>query len=510
MMVVLGVTVLFLTWWCTEFAGTMVLPLGGKEYEQMREAILKAEHQYALGGKVFLSPEEQQADQVLVELKKRELQSASGVRIPSAMHFFEAKPLIEASGMFKVLKTMPKGAVLHLHNSAAVSSSWIIQNLTYRGEAKLCTQNGRHYFTVRSQSYCPANQTRVINEMRKEWTDGPGSFDRWLETLINLKLKPRKPSATVDDIWKDFESCFDAMKGFLQYKPFFEAYHRRLLHEFHRDNVCYLELRVSFPRLIDADGKEYGPVEVGYILYRLVIEFRRQNPTFHGVKLILAKHRNMTDDDLANALKLYESLTTTLRGFVVGFDLVGQEDPQRSLKSFAPTLLRSSSLETPPRYFFHAGESVSYYTEADQNLVDAILLDTRRIGHGYSLFKHPILWHAVRRKQIVLEVCPISNQVLGLVQDLRNHPGSFYATQNIPMVIASDDPGFWDAVGVSYDYYYAFMAMAPSAGLGFLKQLVWDSIKYSAISEEERQNITTALQHQWHEFVQGLINGSAT
>uniref|UniRef100_A0AAG5D119 Adenosine deaminase domain-containing protein n=2 Tax=Anopheles atroparvus TaxID=41427 RepID=A0AAG5D119_ANOAO len=154
--------------------------------------------------------------------------------------------------------------------------------------------------------------------------------------------------------------------------------------------------------------------------------------------------------------------------------------------------------------------SVSYYTEADENVIDAVLLNTRRIGHGYALFKHPILWHAVRRKQIVVEVCPISNQVLGLVRDLRNHPASFYAAQNIPITIASDDPGFWDAVGVSYDYYYAFMAIAPNAGLGFLKQLVWDSLKFSTISAEERLNITTTMEKQWAMFIAELSRGNFT
>lgn len=48
-----------------------------------------------------------------------------------------------------MLKAMPKGSVLHLHNTAAVSSKWVIKNLTYRSEAKLCEVNGTVFFTVR-------------------------------------------------------------------------------------------------------------------------------------------------------------------------------------------------------------------------------------------------------------------------------------------------------------------------------------------------------------------------
>lgn len=112
------------------------------------------------------------------------------------------------------------------------------------------------------------------------------------------------------------------------------------------------------------------------------------------------------------------------------------------------------------------------------NLIEAVLLNTHRIGHGYALFKHPVLWNAVRARNIGIEVCPISNQVLNLVRDLRNHPGAFYVSENMPMIISNDDPGFWNAKALSYDFYYAFMSFAPvNAGLKTLKQLALNSIK---------------------------------
>lgn len=115
----------------------------------------------------------------------------------------------------------------------------------------------------------------------------------------------------------------------------------------------------------------------------------------------------------------------------------------------------------------------------DYNLIDAILLNTTRIGHGYALLKHPILWNVVRKLDIAIEVSPISNQVLHLVLDLRNHPGGFFMSENIPIVITNDDPGFWGAKGLSYDFYYAIMSLAANyAGLETLKTLVYNSIRY--------------------------------
>ncbi|XP_053674133.1 adenosine deaminase 2-like [Anopheles nili] len=493
---------------CANGVHNTVLPRTS-EYDGMRAAVVEAESNYGIGGKVFLNSVEQRADKVLRTMKMHELSASIHGQAPSGMHYFDAKPFIENSAVFKVLQQMPKGATLHLHNSAGVSSNWVVKNLTYRHEAKLCHVNERYYFTVRPVHYCPENQTRNINDMRKERQDDIVAFDNWLESMINMKLKPsRNWSSSIDELWGDFESCFDAIRGFLQYKPFFEAYHWQLLHEFHRDHVYFIELRVSFSKLFDADGKEHGPLEVAQVIQRIVDDFRRLHPKFLGVKLIQAKHKNMSDQDLEIALKVYGNLSSTYPGFVIGFDLVGQEDVNRSLKSFASLLLHPSGVSSTPRYFFHAGEIVGRFSEGDENIIDALLLDTRRIGHGYALMKHPILWHAVRQRQVAIEVCPISNQVLGLVSDLRNHPAGFYVAQNIPIVIASDDPGFWDAAGVSFDFYYAFMAIAPQTGLGFLKQIVWDSIKYSTISETERQNITNTMESQWTAFVNQLADGN--
>ena len=58
----------------------------------------------------------------------------------------------------------------------------------------------------------------------------------------------------------------------------------------------------------------------------------------------------------------------------------------------------------------------------DHNLFDAVLLGTRRIGHGFSLYKHPLLIDMVKDKKILIESCPVSNEVLRLCGSIMSHP----------------------------------------------------------------------------------------
>ncbi len=91
-------------------------------------------------------------------------------------------------------------------------------------------------------------------------------------------------------------------------------------------------------------------------------------------------------------------------------------------------------------------------------MYDAILLGTKRIGHGFNLALHPHLQEIVKKEQICIECCPVSNIVLGYTLDLRCHPVRGFLHQGIPVSINPDDPGFFDAEGVTLDYVYAFMA----------------------------------------------------
>lgn len=65
-----------------------------------------------------------------------------------------------------------------------------------------------------------------------------------------------------------------------------------------------------------------------------------------------------------------------------------------------------------------------------------MLLGTKRIGHGFAVVKYPNILKIVKKMKIGIEVNPISNQVLKLVDDLRNHPAAIMFSDDYPVVIS--------------------------------------------------------------------------
>lgn len=157
-------------------------------------------------------------------------------------------------------------------------------------------------------------------------------------------------------------------------------------------------------------------------------------------------------------------------------------------------------------FFFHAGETDWWGLPSDENLFYAILLDSKRIGHGYAFLKHSVLANIIKQKKIAVEVSPISNQVLKLVDDIRNHPATKLVAENYPIVITSDNVSFWGAKALSYDWYYAFMGLSRRyAELRFLKQLAVNSILFSSTTEEEKNNAFHMWQRDWNIFIDSVL-----
>lgn len=178
-------------------------------------------------------------------------------------------------------------------------------------------------------------------------------------------------------------------------------------------------------------------------------------------------------------LATFAKMRKTRPDLFVNFDMVGEEDTLNqisqyldSILSFRTELEKEQGVDIP--FKFHAGETLD---PNNTNLYDAILLNTRRIGHGFQIIHHPSLLKHVIDNQVCLEVSLISNQLLGYVRDLRNHPVRTFISLGVPVVICSDDPALFRYSSLSYDYIMLMLAF--ELKIGDLKKLILNSIEYA-------------------------------
>lgn len=204
--------------------------------------------------------------------------------------------------------------------------------------------------------------------------------------------------------------------------------------------------------------------------------------------------------------------------YTTGFDLVGQEDLGRSLKEILPEIIwfveycKQQNVNIP--FFFHAGETLGDGNSTDENLFDAILLGTKRIGHGFSLFKHPHLMHMCRERNICLEVCPVSNEILRLTSSILSHSLPALLAHGVPVTLNNDDPGILGqktTASMTHDFWQVLQAFE-NVGLEGLGDMVETSVMFAAfdgvevgVEEGIRELRMAEVRNSWEVFCDWVV-----
>ncbi|KAK0532664.1 hypothetical protein OC834_002502 [Tilletia horrida] len=339
------------------------------------------------------------------------------------------------------------------------------------------------------------------------------AFDSYVQSLMTMvPTTPAERHRNSKQAWAKFITTFGVARGLLGYEPTLKEYVKEMCRINARDGVKYIESRVNFFEefMVRANGQfDLSHREWVQIYDDAVNEVREELKAegidFGDARIIYSTVRIIDNAKLRAALADCRALKEEFPHRIIGFDLVGHEDPGIPLKTYLPELLRFKreqeelGLDEIP-FILHAGETLGDGDQVDENLYDALLLGTKRIGHGYSLAKHPILMQMCKNAGVLIEVCPISNEVLGYTSSVAAHPCTALLNHGVPVSLSSDDPCQFGNFGLSYDYY-ELISSSQSTQLSSLYVLVQQSIAYSQLNAAEKEEALARLDIDWAAFV---------
>lgn len=140
------------------------------------------------------------------------------------------------------------------------------------------------------------------------------------------------------------------------------------------------------------------------------------------------------------------------------------------------------------RLVAHAGEEgpASYIWEALQ------ILNIDRVDHGNRALDDEKLVSELKRRQMALTVCPLSNHKLKVVSDLTKHPLKTMLNKGLLVTVNSDDPAYFG--GYVNENYLAVQQAAANLDFHDIYKLAENSFKASFLEEPQKQAMLQELR----------------
>ncbi|GAM87455.1 hypothetical protein ANO11243_054800 [Dothideomycetidae sp. 11243] len=538
-----------------------------QKYLKGRAALVAQEkkHRSDHAFREVLSPMAREAAAIVGQIREEEqrtiwtkefedsLAAESGDVYPGMM-FTLARERMEKTKLWNIVKKMPKGALLHCHFEAMVDIDWILDEVFAYG--------GIH---MQAPAALDSEQTLHKGAFKMAWRKSSASSDTsiWSSSYVADEFVPIevaadsfpnggrqgfrnwiKSRATItheesllhhegpNEIWRKFMSCFAVTNCLLCYDSIWKKAIKRVLKILCEDGVQYVDFRAVFRAPFFKDGSETAEADNFRKLAateEAIDEFMdsEDGKTFWGARVIWTDIRHFDSKLIVEGMKECIAIKQKHPDLIAGYDLVGQEDLGRPLIDFLPELFwfkkacAEAGVEIP--FFFHAGETLGDGDSVDQNLFDAILLGTRRIGHGFSLYKHPLLIDMVKDKKILIESCPVSNEVLRLTHGIMSHPLPALLSRGVHVALCNDDPCMLGhgITGMTHDFWQALQGWE-NLGLEGLASMAENSVRWAsfddfnaaewqqelkdgAYGQGERAERMQEWAHQWEEFCAWIV-----
>lgn len=132
-----------------------------------------------------------------------------------------------------------------------------------------------------------------------------------------------------------------------------------------------------------------------------------------------------------------------------GIDIIGQESPDDAGRPIRSNPLKyfEKAIENFQAACAKAGEDIPFLPHAgethgdpDGNLAVAMRRNAKRIAHGFCLPKNKTVQDWVKSKNVCVECCPISNEILGLGPSIKDAAVYKLMKEGVHCALGSDNP----------------------------------------------------------------------
>ncbi|WP_020586947.1 adenosine deaminase [Desulfobacter curvatus] len=410
---------------------------------------------------------------------------------------------------------MPKGGDLHNHYSGSIYAEtyldWVadagywIDKETFK-ISKVKTDSSISVDQLRSD-------TKLYRKLLTFWSD------KDYQNHYHLQLPP--------------DACF--FNTFSYFGPISQSYHKGLMilkERAIKENVSFIEIMLksvgySYPDTsFDEKIRNAASDKSIFLLFdelssKIDADDAFKNTIHAFIKTIEAAHKGIDDDQFMMRYQTYASRNSSpstvfsalysafkaveQSDFLVGVNIVG---PENGVVAIADYKLHMHMFAYLNKKFpnvnraLHAGELTLGMVRPKNlkfHISQAIqIANAQRIGHGVDLPYEENAISLLReiKEKSAVEICFTSNEfILGVKGN--DHPYLIYSAYGVPVVICTDDSGV-SRNNLTGEYVLLAARYKPSYKT--VKEYVYNSIKYSFLSERNKDLLTHFLDVRFEKF----------
>jgi aminodeoxyfutalosine deaminase len=205
-------------------------------------------------------------------------------------------------------------------------------------------------------------------------------------------------------------------------------------------NVLYAEIMIGLGAAVRFGG--HKPAEIVRAAWR---GFQRAMGDFGMV--IRAQVATSRDHGVQFAMDRLRDIEPVIGDVDICAFNIGGNEHLYPLPDYTGVFQRAKAMGL--KICIHAGE-----VSGPKDVWDALAMEPDRIGHGIRSVQDAALLAELKRRDMPLEICPMSNEATGAVERLADHPLPQLIAAGVPLVLSSDDPAMFHT-SVTREYQIA-------------------------------------------------------